>query len=367
MDSLPLDVVEKVFEFLPLKDVCLLQNLNHQCDSAANQQLKLRSETLDLSTIHFLSDSSLQTTFDRIGPIVRHMTVDLISGEKWIPWAIASCPNLESLKYVYHVDGVCYNDLKSLKSLSFIKVECDEEMIHSFLTNRCANLQSLNIDRTDFMGFFLMVAPRNIRRLNITNSNLKFIFLVDYLRINQNIEHLCVQMDEDRLHLSTLLENLPKVKSLGLIGRNRLVTDGFEHFAKLSNLVKLEIQVTSANFCHYPDAIDDTQQLQEMNLTIDGFAVTHQFASSFAKFRHLEKLSIFIGLEVSEANLLLFYLNQLGKHGKLESLVLAGFTQNLDLDETNSQLRNIKKLRVCNPSNCKCRDHLAIIYGSASQ
>lgn len=362
MDTLPLEIVDKMFEYLPLNELVTYSTLNDQCYAAACHQLKLRCNNINLSSLHPWRESSVRDIFARIGPFIRHINVDLIYPIKWIPTMIASCPELESLQYIYRVDSVCHDDLRSLKALSFVKVNCSEEMIRAFLYDRCRNLETLSIERTDFTGSCLMVAPTNLRRLNFMNSKLKLVYIVDYLRTNPNMEDLCIQVDEDTADLTVLLKNLKKIHTLGLIGK-KIVTDGFEQLAKLPNLVRLDIQVNSDCFYKYPEAIvEKTQQLRELNITLDNITVTHQFAESLTRFKHLTKLTICIGISVENSKLLLPYLNQLGKHGQLQTLILAGFTPYLNLDDNHSQLKNINQVRVCSPIICRCKDHFAIFY-----
>lgn len=359
MNNLPVELVDKVFEYLPLKEVIMLNKLNDQSNEAALRQLKKRCTNISLSAFHPLRDSSLRHIFEQIGPIVRRINVDLILDKYWVPSIIELCPNLEILKYIFRVDHICHQDLISLKTLSFVQVECSEDTISQFLHNKYRNLEHLSIDGTEFNGRCLSEAPTKLRRLNFTSCKLRFHYVAGYLKSNRNLEDLCLLMEEDSVDMSVLVDNIPHVQSLGLIGK-QIVSDGYDQLARLPNLIKLDIQLTSANFYKYSEAIDTTHQLRDLNLTFDDFVVTYKFAESFEKFTNLTWLSICIGETVANSKLLLRYLNYLGKYGKLETLVLAGYTSYLELDENNSELRHIKNLRVCNPRTCKCSDHFAI-------
>lgn len=357
MDRLPQELADKLFEYLPLKEVIKFKPLNDQFTAAAHRHIKMRCGSIRLSAFHPLRDSSLRHIFAQIGPSVRNMQVDLIHEKNWVPYIIASCPKLEALQYTHRVDDVCHTDLSGLKLLTFDNVKCSEDMISAFMHNRCRNLQMLEIDGTRFTGRCLTEAPTDLRRLHFTNSKLEFHNIVDYLKTNQKLQYLCIQLDEETADLSVLVEHIPTVKTLGLIGKN-IVRNGLEHVAKLTELTKLDVEVNSDNFHQYAEAVDATNQLQELNIIIDDFEVTYKFAESFEKFPRLTKLTVYFCEEIQNAQLLVHYLNDLGKYGKLETLVLAGHTDHLELDKDNTQLGHIKELRVCNPCDCMGEDHL---------
>lgn len=356
MEDLPLELVEAVYRYLPLKDVVVLKQLTPQTQAAARRQLRLRCETINLSSIQHLKASSIRRIVQQIGPYLNRMNVDVRQEHRWVPLFIASCPYLEGLKYLYRVDSVCPSDLERLRFLGFTQMDCDEDMVREYLVNCCPNLYWLTVDRTNCTGSFLSAAPISLRNLCLTNSRLRFKYLADYLKTNRNVKELCFHMQEDKVDLSILQPNLQHIQSLSVIGQG-IVNHGFEHLAKLPKLTRLDIQITNSDFYKYPEAINDNQKLVEMNLTINSLNVTYKFAESFENFMHLSKLTICIGVVVGNAKLLLRYLNYLGKYGKLETLVLAGCTQYLELDESNYKLRHIKRLRVCNSSICQCSDH----------
>lgn len=361
MNKLPLELADKVFEFMPLREIVFFNHLTKQSREAAIRHLKRRCEMISLSSVHPLRDCSLKHIFEKIGPFVRQIAVDLITDKTWVPHIFEKCPQLDALDYAFRVDHVPLSDMSKLVSLTFFQIECDEEMITSYLTNRCRNLISLSLDRTECTGSCLTVAPTGLRHFNFTNSKLEFRYVADYIRRNQNIEDFCIQLEDEPVDMDVILENLPKVKQLGLIGK-QIINVGWEKLAQMPKLNRLDMQITNYNFYKYAEAIDETQKLTELNITIDDFIVTFEFAECFERFIHLTKLSICIGTNVDNPQFIVPHLNFLGKNHKLKSLVLAGSTEYLDLSENNEELKDIKELRLCNPSTCVCKDHFAIYY-----
>lgn len=368
MDTLPLELVERLFEYMPLLEVVIHSELNKTCHAAATRQLSLRCKNISLSVFEPLRERTIQSIFSIIGPHIRHINVDLNLYKLYIPWlapAIASCTHLESLQYnhrVYNLFGL--HKLLSLKALAFVNMDCNESTIKCFISNRCTTaLRSLTIDHTNFTGTCLMAAPTTLRQLQFTDSRLEMKSLVQYLRINPNLEILSIYVNEKTTtDLSELANNLRKLKSLDL-NCGKSIIKGFEKMATLPDLVRLNVHLKSSDFYKYPAAIDDKnrQQLQELNISIHMFTVTQQFADSLENFKHLKKLSICIGFIVDDLNLLLPSINHLGQLGTLKTVILAGFTNILHLDDNRSQLDSIEDLRVCPPSGCTCNDHFIMI------
>lgn len=364
MDHLPLEIVDMLLEHMPLKEVITYSQLNKQFVAASSRQLRLRCKKINLSHFYELRSSTVENIFSIIGPHVRHIDANGDLGYKsWVFSAIVSCPQLESLTYTYRIHGVFGRKrLMSLKALSFVEVDCSECTLIPLLLKRSPNLESLTIDRTELTGKVLMAAPTNLRRLQFTHSELQINYLVDYLEVNQTIEELtlCVDTSDNTTDLTPILENLPQVRVLDL-NCIKPITKGFELLANLQNLVNLKMQVKNIDFQKYPEALDaSSQQLQEMVISIECINVTPEFADSFEKFSHLRKLTITFAFGVGNPDLLMAPLNRLGKNGKLQTLVLAGFTNHLFLDENRSQLNYIQELRVCMPLRCDCEDHFAM-------
>lgn len=322
MNKLPLEIVEKVFEYIPFNEVIRLIPLNDRFEAAATNQLKRRC--VRTAAFEDSYESSVDAIFQRIQPNVRHIHVERIHFSSWIPTVIA-----------------------------------------------CRNLVTLIIDRvySDSDGSFLAAAPTSLRTLRFMNTNLQLHYLLEYLVANPNIVDLRIAIGcrNGSSELPVLLKNLQNVRTLGLIGY-RLIASGYEHFATLPSLVRLDLQVTTADFRDYPAAIvdPDTQQLRELNIALSNrMVLDDRFAESFRNFTHLTRLTIYIGVYVGHFQAMLPHLNALGKFGKLETLILAGCTGQIGLDENRSQLQHVKHVRVCHPMNCKCTDHSILFHSVA--
>lgn len=362
MNRFPLEMIEKVFEYLPLMEVIKFDQLNDRFEAAATQQLKQRCVNIKTATYRSLRKSSVDATFNRIRPYIRHITVDGLYYRCWIPEIINSCPNVESLTIESSLHREYPSNVSNVKTLTFFRIQYYEHMIKEFLLDRFPNLETLVFDRANVTGSFLAAVPNSVRTLRFLNTRIELQCVLDYMRVNPNLEDLRIQA-RGTIEPRVLLRNLQNVRTLGLIGE-RLIRNGFEQFANLSNLVRLDLQVTSADFCNYPEAINaETQQLQELNIALSScLIVDNRFAKSFRKFQHVTKMTIYIGVYVAHFHLMLPHLNYLGKCGKLETLILAGCTDELGLDEHKSQLQHIKKLRICHPSDCKCKDHSILFF-----
>lgn len=139
-----------------------------------------------------------------------------------------------------------------------------------------------------------------------------------------------------------ILSNLRGVRKLGY----SLTVDRFECLAKLPCLSSLSIEISRLGFYKFPEAIDDTQRLTELSISIDNVVLTRAFANYFKYFKHLIKLSIFIGENVGDSSVLLGPVGLLAKNRKLHTLVLAGCVEYFDLEHHRSALDSIKNLEI---------------------
>lgn len=122
MHNLPTEIIEKVFEYLPLKEIVTNSTLNDTFSEAANRQLKRRCNTIsfNLSTVQIMSDATIQYIFQRIGPNLRKLNVDILHTE-CVPSVVQRCPNLDTISFKNILEREYDYDLSGIKMPMSVK------------------------------------------------------------------------------------------------------------------------------------------------------------------------------------------------------------------------------------------------------
>lgn len=351
MNHIPLEIAEKICEYLPLKECIKVSGLNERFAAASERQLKKRATHLNVSSVN-----AIWNFIEHIFPHIRTILVDEPQTDN-VRLCMQMCANVETVTYKYVLRPLCDYDLSRIKTLEFRTVEhCLDVVLQSYLQRCSDQLHSLVIEHTYLLGSSLNFVPHSVRRLHLLDSICNPANIISYLRKNPNIEDFFLHSRIVSVRLPQLLATLGQARKLGLTGGG-VIVEHFQQLAQMRHLVELHLQIRSVNFCQYPKAMDETHKLETLHLAMNDFAVSPEFAKSFTRFQHITKLTIYIGQDVEDALLLVRPIVLLAQRAKLESLVLAGFTEPLDLAANRALFNGLKMFRVC-ATLCVCQDHL---------
>lgn len=358
MESLPFEVVDKIFEFLPLKEIIMYRRLNAKFTEAADRQLRLRCRTFDMVAFTTVAPTTAEFIIRNVGQYVKKLEV------RWTmnnltALAVQNCPNLDYLVF-NHLDGICDYDLSNIKAIDMnVQQFYDDNRIKSYF-ERCSNqLEAVKVlnHGAQSNSKLMRILPTSIRRMQIVAfARRNFSPEIKFLRRNPNIKDFFLAVDSISF-LPGILKNLRNVENLGI--RFEEPFDGnFQELAKMPKLVKLHINVHGSTFLTYTSAIDETHALSELHISLQDVVINPRFAAGFGNFRHLTKMIVHIKNRVTNSHLLLRPIGTLAREAKLKSLVISGQTFVLDLHNNGHHLEGIEQLHICEKRVCMCGNYL---------
>lgn len=341
MEDLPVEILDKVFDYLSLKEIATHRYVSEHFTEVADRQFKRRCGTHSwLSSYQQLRSFTINHVFKIFGPYLRHLDVDILYTE-FVSHVLDRCPNLDSLTFVYRLENSCKNDLSAIKNLKFASLICYEQVLQTYLRQCSSNLESLTFEDMGIIGKVFHLIPASIRKLHLIDSHIGLNCLSSY--------------PDCLTHSHRFLGSLRKARKVGSI----LTVENYENLAKLNNLCSLRLDISTPNFRQFADALDDSQKLTELYLSIGNCIITEEITGMFQKFKELTKLTLHVGVHVIDSDSLLRPIGLLAKHGKLRTLVLSGCVEGLDLDDIGYELAYVKDVQVLKDT-CTCNE----VYGN---
>lgn len=331
MNNLPFDIVDTIFEYLPLDEIITNSALNEQCREVAERHIKRRCAiSFNLSFIAVHRAATILPIFDHIGAHLRELSID-VPCPQLMASVVQRCPNLDTLIFGHALDHECDYDLSGIKSLTFADLVCYDQVLRTYFQRCSGKLETLIFKEMGVIGMALVGISTSIRYLEIRDSYLGLDLVNNYPHPINNPQ--------------SMLRSMRLLRTLGYA----LTLDKYELLAQLPNLRVLKINIISLSFYEFPAAIDDaSHHLAELYIEFAHCSITRKFAECMNKFKHLIKLTLSIGDRVNDSKELLGTVGHLAEHGRLHTVVLTGHVNYLELDNHRAMLSRIKDLRIVN-------------------